>query len=129
MNRLLLVAHAPLASALKAAALHAFPECAVNLEALDVPAQASLEDTRTQVRAWLQLSDEPVLVLVDVAGATPANAVAAELAAAPHARALAGVNVAMLWRTLCYRHEDPDALLARASEGGLRGVQPLVGLN
>lgn len=129
MNRLLLVAHAPLASALKAAALHTFPECAAGLEALDVPAEASLDEVRILVRKQLQASALPTLVLVDVAGATPANAVVAELPAAPQARALAGVNVAMLWRTLCYRHEDPDALLLRASEGGLRGVQPLPGLN
>jgi PTS system mannose-specific IIA component len=31
-----------------------------------------------------------------------------------HARVVAGVNVPMLWRTLCYRHEALDVLVERA---------------
>lgn len=123
---MLLVAHAPLASALRDAALHTFPDCARELQAVDVPADASLEQARAACRAQLQAHPgEPLLVLVDVAGASPANALQAELVDAPWARALAGVNVAMLWRSLCYRHEGLDALLLRATEGAQRGVQNL----
>jgi PTS system ascorbate-specific IIA component len=124
--RMLIVAHAPLASALREAALHTFPDCAAGLQALDVPADASREQTRAACRALLQAHPgEPMLVLVDVAGASPANALQAELAAAPWARALAGVNVAMLWRSICYRHEGLEALMHRATEGAQRGVQGL----
>ena len=35
---------------------------------------------------------------------------------------MAGVNIPMLWRTLCYRHEPLQALKQRALEGAQRGV-------
>lgn len=123
---LLIVAHAPLASALRDAALHTFPDCAAELQAIDVAADATREQTRAACRAQLQAHPgEPLLVFVDVAGASPANALQAELADAPWARALAGVNVAMLWRSICYRHEGLEALMQRATEGAQRGVQGL----
>jgi PTS system ascorbate-specific IIA component len=59
-------------------------------------------------------------VLTDVFGATPCNAVQA--LAGPQVRVLAGVNVPMLWRTLCYADEPLDALVARALSGAGQGV-------
>jgi mannose PTS system EIIA component len=35
---------------------------------------------------------------------------------------VAGVNVPMLWRSLCYADESLDMLLARALEGATQGV-------
>ena len=40
----IIIAHAPLASALKAVAAHAFPECVQTLEVLDVPADMAPEE-------------------------------------------------------------------------------------
>ena len=37
-------------------------------------------------------------------------------------RVVAGVNVPMLWRALCYAKEPLDALVARAVSGGTQGV-------
>ena len=71
---MLIVAHAPLASALKAVAMHTFPDCARRLEAMDVPADMSPEDMTRQMRGMLlSLNDSEVLVLTDVFGATPCN--------------------------------------------------------
>lgn len=122
-TRLILVAHAPLASALHALVLHAYPECGADVEVLDVPAEASLEGAAGALRRLLLLDPaRPSLLLVDAMGATPANAVSSVIKDFPQARAVAGMNLPMLWRTLCYRTEAPEQLVERALAGGQRGV-------
>ena len=61
-----------------------------------------------------------VLVLADVFGATPCN-VAQRLVDGVRSRLVAGVNVPMLLRALCYRNEPLDALVQRAVTGGTAG--------
>ena len=58
MARLLILAHAPLATALRDVAQHAFPELARGVLALDVTAQLGLEDIEAQVRALLACADD-----------------------------------------------------------------------
>lgn len=125
MAGLLLIAHAPLASALQAVAAHAFPDCGAALQALDVGPDTSPDDAEARARVLLQrLEAQEVLVLTDVFGATPCN-VAQRLADAPRVRVVTGVNVPMLWRTLCYAAEPLDALVARALAGAAQGVLQL----
>ncbi|MFM7697996.1 MAG: PTS sugar transporter subunit IIA, partial [Limnohabitans sp.] len=73
-TRILIIAHAPLASALRDCALHVFPECAQEVLAIDVPPQEAPEVTYDHVLQCMQ-SDAlwQTLVLTDVMGATPAN--------------------------------------------------------
>ena len=54
-------------------------------------------------------------------GATPCN-VAQRLADGVQVKVVAGVNVPMLWRTLCYADEPLDAVVARAVAGATQGV-------
>ena len=65
-------------------------------------------------------------LLTDVTGATPAN-VARRLVNGPNTRLVAGVNLPMLLRTVCYRHESLDQLTERAMDGGTQGVCRLEG--
>jgi len=66
MNVVLLMAHAPLASALRDAALHVFPDAGSDIGVLDVAASAAPEDTLAQARAALAaLGGRPALVLAD----------------------------------------------------------------
>lgn len=125
--RLILLAHAPLAQALHEVALHAFSECAQTLDWIDIRPQSSLDEAQAELRARLDAQPgRPTLVLVDVAGATPANALQALLPErASWLRAVAGLNVAMLWRVLCYREEDLSLLAERALAGGQRGITEL----
>jgi mannose PTS system EIIA component len=122
MTGLLIVAHAPLASALKAVAEHAFPDCASQLGAFDVLPTMPIEEVEALGRAMLAKRPAPeLLILTDVFGATPSN-VAQRLADGVHVKVVSGVNVPMLWRTLCYTHESLDALVARALAGASQGV-------
>jgi PTS system ascorbate-specific IIA component len=122
MPGLLIIAHAPLASSLKAVAQHAFPDCAARLEALDVHAAMSTEEVEAQGRHLLEIVRSPdALILTDVFGATPCN-IAQRLADGVQVRVVAGVNVPMLWRSLCYGDDSLDAAVARAVAGATQGV-------
>ena len=121
-NRIFIVAHAPLAQALKACAMHVYPECANEVLTLDVLADDSPEQSLAAAqRLWAGVPDGDVLVLTDVLGATPAN-VAQQWARNRKAKIIAGVNLPMLLRSVCYRHETIEGLVQRAMTGGALGV-------
>ena len=125
MNVVLLMAHAPLASALRDAALHVFPDAAADIGALDVVASATPEDTLAQAQeALAALGGRPALVLTDVFGATPCN-VAQRVVEQGDARLIAGANLPMLLRALSYRAELLDDMTQRALAGGVQGVLPV----
>lgn len=121
-NGILIIAHAPLASALRQCVAHVFPDRVDEVLAFDVPpdapAQASLAAARQLAR---QFGDAPVLLLTDVMGATPCN-VARQLLDSLPARLVAGVNLPMLLRAVTYQGQALDELVARAVSGGSQGV-------
>jgi PTS system ascorbate-specific IIA component len=122
MNGIFVIAHAPLASALRQCVLHVFPDNQAGVVALDVQPNMPPEETLAQARIMLeQLGTSHVLVLVDVFGATPCN-VAQKLVDGVHSKLITGINLPMLLRTVSYRHEPLDALVARALVGGAQGV-------
>lgn len=119
---ILIIAHAPLASALRECVLHVYPETANGVLALDVLPNASTEATRAAAQALLQQLGAPnTLVLTDVFGATPCN-VAQKVVDGVHSKLVAGVNLPMLLRTVNYRHEPLDILVARALSGGAQCI-------
>jgi PTS system ascorbate-specific IIA component len=126
MTTILIVAHAPLASALKSVASHTYPECAGELLALDVARDATPETVAAEARALIAaVGGAPALVFADVFGATPCRG-AERLLADPQVRVVTGVNVPMLWRTLCYGTQEPlDTLVERAIGGATKGVVSL----
>lgn len=122
MNGIFLIAHAPLASALRQCVLHVFPDSEDKVWALDVQANLPPEETLAQASAILAQSRmADTLILTDVFGATPCN-VALKLTDGIHTKLLAGVNLPMALRAVCYRHEPLDDLLARAVVGATQGV-------
>src|SRR6195952_2891788 len=122
MPGLMIIAHAPLASALKAVAEHAFPDCVGTLEALDVERDASIEEVEARARLLLERIRTPeALIFTDVFGATPCN-IAQRLGDGTQVRVIAGVNVPMLWRSLCYANETLEAVVMRAMAGATQGV-------
>jgi mannose PTS system EIIA component len=129
MNSILIIAHAPLAHALREIALHVFPDASAHIGALDVQSDARTEETLKLAEMMLSKLAEAgqkdakngFLLLCDVLGATPCN-VATQLAADPSTKLVTGVNVPMLLRAMTYRHEPLEQLAARAVAGGIQGV-------
>lgn len=136
MTRLFIVAHAPLASAFRQVAGHAFGSLLAadpgRMEAFDVPADEDVDQLHarasTRLDAWIgrdaagaDARDEDVLLVTDVFGATPCN-LARRLAESRGLRVLVGLNVPMLWRALHYRDRSADELAALAVAGATQGV-------
>jgi mannose PTS system EIIA component len=132
MISVLLVAHAPLASALAQAASHVYtcaPERAdAQLRTLDVPPDADVEAMVSAAVALIGQIDDGngTLVLTDAFGATPGN-VAARLAEAGKVAVVAGVNLPMLLRALCYRDGTLELTVDKALAGGTQGVLQVAG--
>jgi PTS system ascorbate-specific IIA component len=126
MNAILLIAHAPLANALRQCALHVFPDCGAAVTAIDVQPNLSPEETLAAARIAIQQLAHAggvtgVLVLTDIFGATPSN-VAQRLVDGVNSRLITGVNLPMLLRSVSYRHEPLETLVSRAVIGGTQGV-------
>ena len=122
MHGILIIAHAPLASALRQCVLHVFPDGSKGMAAFDVQANVAPEETLVGASRALNLLDTPqILVLTDVFGATPCN-VAQKLVDGVNSKLITGVNLPMLLRAVTYRNESLDALVARAMAGGTQGI-------
>lgn len=123
MAGILIIAHAPFASALRDCATHVYCGCPQRVVALDVIADAEPAEVLKQARAMLAevMSENGVLVLTDIFGATPAN-IAAKLADGNRVRVLAGANVPMLMRAISYRKGSLEELTHKALSGGAQGV-------
>jgi PTS system mannose-specific IIA component len=125
MNGILVIAHTPLASALRQCVLHVFPDAEQAVQALDVPPNQPPDETLANAQQMLALHQAgQFLVLTDVFGATPCN-VASKLVEGQEARLITGVNLPMLLRAVSYRHEPLEQLANRAYLGGTQGVMPV----
>jgi mannose PTS system EIIA component len=125
-NGILIIAHAPLASALRQCVSHVFADGVGRVLAQDVQADATLEQSLAAARQTVApLAGRPLLVLTDVLGATPCN-VARQLVQGIPARLIAGVNVPMLLRAVTYQQEPLEELVKRALGGGTQGVVQVV---
>ena len=127
MTGILIIAHAPLASALERCVEHVY-SCEpgmtrANLRVLDVEPGATMDEMLVRAQALRQEVDSGagVLVLTDVFGATPGN-VAARLNEPGRVAVLAGVNLPMLLRAVCYRGETLADVAAKALAGGQQGM-------
>jgi PTS system ascorbate-specific IIA component len=124
---ILLIAHAPLAAALATAAAHVYacaPDRAgAQLRVFDVQPDSDTAANVAEARTLLGEIDtgSGVLVLTDAFGASPGN-VAAQLAEAGRVAVIAGVNLPMLLRALCYRDGSLAETAEKALAGGSQGV-------
>ena len=119
---ILLIAHAPLASALRACVMHVFPDASQAVLALDVQPTVAPEETLDAARLLMQqLAVKQVLVLTDIYGATPCN-VAQKLVDGLDSKLVAGVNLPMVLKAVSYRSESLDALVMRALAGATQCI-------
>lgn len=106
-------------------------ECAAHIMSRPIPQLRHLAVSRQDdpdvvfARAKSIVDDmnqgDGVLVLTDMFGGTPSN-VANRLIIPGLIEAVAGVNLPMVVRALCYSHEPLETVVAKAITGGLEGV-------
>ena len=73
-NGIFIIAHAPLATALRQCVLHVFPDAASSLAVLDVQPNTPVDESLATARLTMALLNaERTLVLTDMFGATPCN--------------------------------------------------------
>ena len=124
-NGILIIAHAPLAHALRQCVLHVFPDAQEAIAVMDVQPNTPTDESLAAARVALAALGGPdALVMTDMFGATPCN-IAQKLVDGIHTRLVAGVNLPMLMRAMTYRHETLEAMVTRALAGGTQGVMPV----
>ncbi len=126
MAGILIIAHAPLAAALRDCIAHIYCGMPPRIGAIDVlPDSDPVEVVaRAESEAAHLREENGLLVLTDIFGATPAN-IASRLVRLPDVRVLAGVNLPMLVRAVCYRSTPLDTLVEKALAGAAKGVHAI----
>jgi len=125
MAGILIIAHAPFASALRECITHIYGGLPARIGVIDVKPDCDPVEVRAFARSEIdRLKEENgAIVLTDVFGATPANI--AQSLASNSVRVLAGVNLPMLVRAVCYRTTPLDTLAEKSLQGGSKGIQEL----
>ena len=122
-TRILIIAHAPLANALRDCALHVFPECTSAVIAVDVPAHEAPEDTLNAAQLLLQADPlQDTLVLTDVLGATPAN-VAQNARASAKLTKMAGSFPCEVWLSRGERRVNAKSIMGVMMLAAGKGVE------
>ena len=119
MVGILLVTHNGLGHSLIDCVRHVLGEVPMHVKSLSVQASDDPQQKEAEGKALIAQLDEGggVLVLSDIFGATPSN-IARRLCQSSHVRGVAGVNLPMLLRVVCYKDKTLEDLVHRAIEGG-----------
>ncbi|HEY1995970.1 PTS mannose transporter subunit IIA [Paraburkholderia sp.] len=126
MAGILIIAHAPLATALRDCIAHVYGGLPARIGVIDV--SPDCDPAQVVAFAYSEIErlkeENGALVLTDMFGATPSN-IAARLATVPNVRVLAGVNLPMLLRAVCYRTTPLETLVDKALAGATKGVHTI----
>lgn len=118
------IAHAPLASALKLCAQHVYA-CDSRIEdrilAFDVQADSDIDAVSSTVSARLPSHGAQTLVLTDVIGATPSN-IAHRMLVHANTVVISGVNLAMLLTAVCHSDADLTELVELVKNAGISSI-------
>ncbi len=127
MAGILIVAHTPLASALLDFVEHIYGHVPEDVFAVNVLPHENSQRTFIRLNEVIQQmkSNQEILVLTDIMGATPSN-VASRLSSQPgnmaNIQVLTGVNLPMLLRAVSHRHEPLQEIVEKSLQGGQQGV-------
>jgi len=127
MAGIIIVAHTPLASALLEFVGHIYGQVPEHIFAVNVPPH---EDSKITLNKLLELvdslhSENEVLVITDIMGATPSNVASRLMNQSNQSRdiqVLTGVNLPMLLRAVSHRHEPLTEIVEKSLQGGQQGV-------
>lgn len=119
MAGILVVAHNALGESLLECVEHVLGSVPENVKVLSVYAEDDLQQKLAEGHALIKQLDrgKGVLILSDIFGATPSN-VARQLCRAEHIMGVAGVNLPMLLRVVCYPNKTMPELAQIALNGG-----------
>lgn len=119
MAGVLVVAHNALGESLMDCVEHILGSVPDNVKVLSVYANDDPQQKLAEGRALIKQLDrgKGVLILSDIFGATPSN-VARQLCHAEHIIGVAGVNLPMLLRVVCYPNKSMPELAQIALDGG-----------
>ncbi|MEY4920996.1 MAG: hypothetical protein RLZZ564_524 [Pseudomonadota bacterium] len=123
MIGILLITHGELGKSLIKCATYVLGDQPVFLESLSIENDCEHENMFKQISERIKLLDQGdgVLILTDIFGATPCNIIT-KIIKPGKVSAIAGVNLSMLIRSISYRHESFDVLIAKAIQGAQDGI-------
>jgi mannose PTS system EIIA component len=126
MAGILIIAHAPFATALRECVAHIYGGLPARIGVIDVTPDCDPTEIVALAHSEIERLKEEngALVLTDMFGATPSN-IACRLASMPDVRVLTGVNLPMLVRAVCYRATPLDTLVDKAVAGATKGIHPV----
>ncbi|GAB2905113.1 PTS fructose transporter subunit IIA [Paraburkholderia jirisanensis] len=126
MAGILIIAHAPFATALRECVAHIYGGLPARIGVIDVTPDCDPTEIVALAHSEIERLKEEngALVLTDMFGATPSN-IACRLASLPDVRVLTGVNLPMLVRAVCYRATPLDTLVDKALAGATKGIHPV----
>ncbi len=126
MNKIFIIAHAPLAQAMRACALHIFPEHEQQILTLDISADTVCSHAVDKACTMAEQAKSNLLLMTDLFGATPSNVAQQVLQHCASinikVREVTGLNVPMLLRALCHLQLPLDELEQCAIVGGEQGI-------
>ena len=119
MIGILLITHQGLGESLVECVRHVMGNVPDNLKVLSVMADEDTQHKEKEGRALIVQLDRGagVLILADMLGATPSN-IAQRLRQPGHVEVVAGVNLPMLLRAVCYCEQPLAELAQKALQGG-----------
>lgn len=123
MIGILLITHGELGKSLIECATHVLGEKPKFLDSLTIENDCVHDNMYKEISKKINLLDQGkgVLILTDIFGATPCNIIT-KIIEPGKVNAIAGVNLSMLIRSISYRHESFEALIAKAIEGAQDGI-------
>lgn len=122
-NKIIIVAHAPLASALRDCALHVYAcdtKTVSCISAVDVAPDCDVRTVSDSITASLA-ADCSYLILTDIAGASPAN-IANKLLELADVKVLSGANLPMVLSALCHIDQPFGELAKFVKNAGILSV-------
>jgi len=123
MIGILLITHGELGKSLIECATDVLGDKPKFLDSLTIENDCAHDNMYKEISEKINLLDQGkgVLILTDIFGATPCNIIT-KIIKPGKVNAIAGVNLSMLIRSISYRHESFDTLVAKAIEGAQDGI-------
>ncbi len=120
-----IIAHAPLASALKNCAMHVYSHddrLCERIAAIDVAADDDVAKVTSEIESRLaENEDKHTLILTDLVGATPSN-IAESFVRHPGVVVATGINLPMVLTAVCHQDAPFDELVDFVMKAGCESI-------